>query len=385
MSIPEKIEFNRPAKYQRIDVLGSGACGETVRIRDEGMDAEFVAKKYCPVISKDDEPDLFHELLNRFRDEARILFRLNHPNIVRVFNYFDYSEYHTSYIIMEYISGSEILDHLRLHPANADRVFEGVVAGFAHLQSRNVLHRDIRPANIMIDDTGVPKIIDFGFGKHIGNGGDTMEGKSISLNWWCETPPEFSEGTYDFQTEVYFVGKLFQQAVESCNLDYFKYRLLLGSMCEPDRANRVESFSVVQGKIARGKFAELSFSNEEISTYRKFADQLTSLVSSVEADARFERDGDVIVTKLEELHRKSMLEETLPAPNNLAKILIVGGFRYWKNTDVYVEVVQKFVELLRGLSEEKRGVVVENLIMRLEAVERTAAKVYSDIDDEIPF
>lgn len=381
MNVPMEVEFNRPAKYTRMEVLGAGACGETVRIRDEAMDAEFVAKKYCPVVSESDDANTFEELLRRFRDEARILFRLNHPNVVRVFNYFDYSEHKTSYIIMEYVEGSEILDFLKANPAAADRVFEGVVAGFGHLQLRGVLHRDIRPANILVSENGNPKIIDFGFGKQIEVDASAEE-KSISLNWWCEIPPEFGEGIYDFQTEVYFVGKLFQLAVETCQLSDFKYLRLLGKMCEKDRARRTASFADIQREILRGKFSDLSFTETEISTYRAFAEELSELISSISADARLESDPQTIVSKLEELYRKTMLEETLVAPNKLAQIFVKGDFKYWTSAKVYVETMLKFLELLRGLSEEKKGIVLENLVLRLEAKERTRD---SYVDDEIPF
>ncbi|WP_170429270.1 serine/threonine protein kinase [Ruegeria arenilitoris] len=382
MSKTKKIEFNRPAKYTLLDVLGNGACGETVRLRDEGMDADFVAKKYLPIISENQDPALFSELLGRFRDEARILFRLNHPNVVRVFNYFDYSEYKTSYILMEYVSGLELLDYLKQNPANADRVFEGVVDGFAHLQLRGVLHRDIRPANILIEESGTPKIIDFGFGKEIDLEQSTDDRKSISLNWWCETPPEFDDSIYDFQTEVYFVGKLFQLAIQECGLSDFKYRLLLVSMCDPDRASRTGSFEDVKRSINEGKFSELSFSDGEIDTYRKFAGALSEVVSSIRSDARFDRDPGKVLGKLEELYRKTMLEEKLAAPNKLVSVFVLGAFRYWTSTEIEVETLLKFIELLRGLSEEKRSIVLDNLILRLEASERTEPKLE---DDDIPF
>lgn len=381
MTSPKQIEFNRPTKYDVINVLGRGACGETVHIRDEGMDADFVVKKYAPFISEEKNEQLFFELLDRFRDEARILFRLNHPNVVRVFNFYDYPEFKTAYIVMEHISGQEVLDYLREHPAHADKVFEGVIEGFTHLQSKEVLHRDIRPANIMVNGVGNPKIIDFGFGKRIDSEKPENNSKSVSLNWWCETPPEFSEEIYDLQTEVYFVGRLFQLAITECGLTDFKYRLLVHSMCEPERSKRTRTFADVQNSIGEGKFAELSFSHDEILTYREFSDELCSVISSIQTDARFERDHIKILAKLEDLYLKTMLEETLAAPNKLVSVFVLGAFRFWTKSDVLVETLIGFIELLRGLSNEKRSIVIDNLLLRLEASERTMP----ELDVEIPF
>ncbi|WP_165352731.1 protein kinase [Loktanella sp. IMCC34160] len=371
-------------KYKVVRKLGEGACGETIQLRDESMAADFVAKKYSPLISEDDDKELFGELFERFRDEARILFKLNHPNVVRVFNFYDYSEKKTAYILMEYVEGSEILAFLAERPSDADRVFEGIVEGFMHLQRQGVLHRDIRPANILVQSDGSPKIIDFGFGKSSITSERLAERKSISLNWWCETPPEFGVGIYDFQTEVYFVGKLFEHALSDGKLTNFRYNSLVQKMCELDRELRIESFQELQSEVSRGKFQELSFSKEEVSVYRCFADGLSSVISTVGSDARFERDADKITADLSNLYRNSMLEEFLPAPNQLVKIFVKGEFRYWTNRSIEVRAIQDFLEFIRSLPTEKRVVVVENIIARLEACERTKPSEY-DLDDEIPF
>ena len=224
--------------------------------------------------------------MDRFKDEARILFQRNEPNVVRGFKFFEYREHKTSYIIMEYVSGPDILEYLSHNPANADKVFEGVVNGFAHLQQQKILHRDIRPMNILVGENSVPKIIDFGFGKRVDF--DESQGeKSISLNWWCDTPPEFQDGIYDFQTEVYFVGMLFQKVVEDCNLTDFKYMPLLRNMIEPDRDARAQSFSDIQRAVIEGKFLELAFSEHEISAYRNFSRGVVGIVSSIQSDANF--------------------------------------------------------------------------------------------------
>jgi len=381
MATLKQIEFNRPAKYKVVKVLGRGACGETVQIRDDDMGCDFVAKKYHPIVSKDEEPGIFENLLDRFREEARILFQLNHSNVVRVFNFFDYREHKTSYIIMEFVSGPDIIEYLSHNPENADKVFEGVVDGFAHLQQRKILHRDIRPMNILVGENSVPKVIDFGFGKRM-DFEESQDEKSISLNWWCDTPPEFQDGIYDFQTEVYFVGKLFQKAVEECNLTDFKYMQLLRDMNEPDRTTRAQSFSEIQHAIIEGKFSELAFSEYEITAYRDFSNGLAGIVSKIRSDASFERDTSKLIGRLEAFYRRTMLEEVLAAPYKLVQIFVSGSFRYRLDADLKVATLRSFLDLLKGLSEEKRSIVVENLLMRLEAVEQTEP---SPFGDEIPF
>lgn len=382
MSVPKQIEFNRPKKYTYIEELGSGACGQTIRVRDEAMACDFVIKKYKPIVSKDSNPDFYLELLERFRDEARILFRLHHRNVVRVFNFFDYKEYSTSYIIMGYIDAKNILDFLQSNPAAADKVFEGVVEGFMHLQDNGILHRDIRPANILVEATGNPKIIDFGFGKQISNQLDSNDLKSISLNWWCETPSEFEQDIYNFTTEVYFVGKLFQLAINEYGLSEFKYTSLLRKMCEHEPKDRCPSFSEIYSRIMEERFEELAFSESEIAVYRQFSSGLVSTISSFRSDIKFERDVVKIMERLEELYRKNMLEEFLPSTSSLISVFCLGSYKYFKDQDLRLDTINSFVKLLRGISEEKRSVVLENLLSRLDAITKFVPK---NIDDEIPF
>ncbi|MGO7154562.1 protein kinase domain-containing protein [Rhizobium leguminosarum] len=380
--LPKTIEFNRPAKYKALKRLGAGACGETVLIHDENMDCYFVAKKYSPVFAQSESPDDFSELLTRFNYEARILFRLNHPNIVRVYSYYDYREFHTAYILMEYIDGENIVDFTRRNPSMLDNIFEKIIDGFSHLEEKNILHRDIRPLNILVDQIGNPKIIDFGFGKRLEDVHEDA-GKSITLNWWCETPPEFSRSIYDFQTEVYFVGKLFEQIITEEGLSGFKYLKLVRTMCERNRDKRFKTFSEVKNAVIAGQFEELSFSPEETRAYRSFANTLSYIISSIDPSTKYERDHDKITPGLDAIYRQSMLEENVPRPNRIASVFIRGSFKYYTNHPFETEILKNFLSTLKSLPPDKQSIVLENLLTRLDAVQRTKPK--PDLDDDIPF
>ena len=284
--LPTEIEFNRPRKYRTIRVLDGGACAQTALVHDDDMGIDLVIKKYQPIVSAKDEPRFYRELLDRFRDEAKILFKVNHPNIVRVFNFFDYREANTSYIVMEFVEGDDILSFLSKNAIDCEKVFEKLISGFAHLEGRGILHRDIRPMNILVTAGGDPKIIDFGFGKVV-DGIERNESKSISLNWWCDPPPEFSESLYDFQTEVYFLGKLFEQAIQANSLSDFKYLNLVRKMCEPSRASRFASFSEINKSIIGGKFRNIDFSENEIEIYRDFSHELFHHFSEIDQNAKY--------------------------------------------------------------------------------------------------
>lgn len=380
----KEIEFNRPKKYRTVRVLGRGACGETILIHDDEMDIDLVVKKYAPHAGLGITPssDRFAELMSRFKEEARILFQLNHPNIVRVYNFYDYNEQNTGYITMEYVPGTDIEQFLSQNPLSFDSVFEKAIAGFEHLESKGILHRDIRPANLLVSESGEPKIIDFGFGKLLELKDDPVS-KSISLNWWCDTPPEFSQSIYDAQTEVYFVGKLFEHVAASKAFTGSKHTNLIARMCEPDRAKRFESFREIYNSLRKDLFDTLRFNQLEIKQYRAFAGSLASLFVSIDADANYERDISVIKDRLRRLHENVMLEEVLPAPSALGRIFVRGSYRYRPSTSIDVVVVKEFLDLLLNLNRQKGEIVLANIFSRLDAINRVSSK--QDLDDEIPF
>jgi serine/threonine-protein kinase len=380
--LPKTIEFNRPTKYKALKRLGAGACGETVLIHDENMDCHFVVKKYSPIFAQSESPDDFSELLRRFNHEARILFRLNHPNIVRVYIYYDYKEFNTAYILMEYIDGENIVDFSHRNPSVLDTIFEKVIDGFAHLEEKNILHRDIRPMNILVSENANPKIIDFGFGKSLESTDQDAE-KSITLNWWCETPPEFARSVYDFQTEVYFVGKLFEQIITEEGLSGFKYMKLVRTMCERSRDKRYKAFSEVKNAVNEGQFEELSFSYSETTAYRNFTNSICYILSSIDTSSKYERDHDKITSNLETIYRRSMLEEHIAAPNNIISAFIKGPFKYWSSRRFETEILRDFLAMLKAMSADRQSIILENLSTRLDSVERTKPKF--DADDDIPF
>ena len=373
------IEFNKPKKYRRVKILGEGACGQTIQIRDDEMKIDLVVKKFKPNSSIEEGSEVYTALLERFCEEARILFRINHPNVVRVYNYYDYRNCGTSYIIMELVEGSNVVDFAKNNPNHVDKIFEKIVNGFVHLESEDILHRDIRPENILVSADGEPKIIDFGFGKQVGADNQSV-GKSISLNWCGTQPPEFDESIYDVQTEVYFLGKLFQTIIENGTLSEFKYTSIIRDMCSTARDKRPSSFSDVWNRMMSGQFEELSFTNDERAVYGSFSDGLVLIFATIGTNPEYCRDTNEVIERLDDLYRNVMLEEFIYAPDKLGQIFVRGKFDCEEGSKLEVSCLKNFLGMLKGLSEEKRHIVLGNILTRLDSVERPGF----DFDD-IPF
>ncbi len=259
------IRFLRKKDYKFIKEIGQGGTGKTILLKDEIIDEKFICKKYSPYCSEYQK--LFFD---NFKDEIKLLHLANHKNIVRVFNYYLYPENHTGYLLMEFIDGKNISTYLRDNPDKLDDVFLQTINGFLHLEQMDILHRDIRPDNILVSDEGIVKIIDFGFGKKIDFESDFN--KRISLNWRYSPPNDFNEEKYDFKTEMYFLGKLFEEIIIENNFNNFRYKEILKNMVKIDYNDRIQSFFELYREIISESTYDVIFSDKEKEIYRNFAD-----------------------------------------------------------------------------------------------------------------
>jgi len=371
------IKFIRQRDLQFVKELGRGACGKTVLLYDDVIEEDFVCKKYSPI-----EDELKEELFENFIREIKLLHLANHTNIVRVFNYYLYPDLFSGFILMEHIDGTDIEDHIKKHPEQLDGLFLQCIAGLRYLESIGVLHRDIRPKNILVTENGAVKIIDLGFGKKVQKTSDFD--KSVTLNWWCDPPKDFETQTYNFCTEVYFVGKMFEKIIMDYALENFAYKQLLTQMCQYDSNHRISSFAEIEKSISAEKLSEGSFPNSDLATYRKFASDISAAITGIETQTKYYEDVSIVERKLEEVYRKVMLEEFVPKSNIVLSCFLNGSYRYSTKYFIKVENLRKFVELIRSCSAERKVLVLDNLLSRLDAAKRFNTKPF-DFADDIPF
>lgn len=370
----EIVKFVRERDYIIKQKLGNGACGSTVLMHDDVFGCDIVCKKFDPMegTSRDD-------LYEGFAREIRLLYKILHPNVVRVFNAYLYPKRKVGYILMEYVQGVDVEDFLKDRPEMINQVFLQFVRGFAHLEDIGILHRDIRPANLLVDEQGNGKIIDFGFGKEVQHTEDFD--KSVSVNLWCSPPSEFSNKIYDFTTEVYFLGNLFKMIIEDYTIENFKYNAIIERMCRMSHSDRISSFTEVAVSCSGAVTRQEDFTNDEIVAYRNFAEAITEAFSSIESSAKYQDDPNLMLKNLESFFGSVRLETHVTNNVALLRILVKGPFRYNPHKKIPVAVVSDFVALLRTLSFGRQRIVLANLHMRLEAIRRYDNRT----DDDLPF
>ena len=233
----------------------------------------------------------------------------------------------------------------------------------------------------MVREDGTVKIIDFGFGKEVKRSTDFQ--KSISLNWWCQVPNEFSASRYDFCTEVYFVGKLFEQIVQNNEIASFKYLETLRKMCQPDPNKRLQSFAEVEKMIRSDQFPEIDFTEEELESYRAFADSLSRYISKIKAGCKYVHDLTVIKAQLADKYKSFMLEKTVPVPSEVVFCFMDAAHYFNSHAPIPVSVVRDFVRLLKSCPEEKSRIILANLQTKLDSIPRYTEK--DEPADDVPF
>lgn len=370
------VPFLRRRDYRLLKELGKGGCGKTVLLRDEFIDQLYVCKKYEPPTEAQRQL-----LFEHFVKEVKLLHDLSHRNVVRVYNHYLYPDHCAGYILMEYVDGLTIDKYIAQHPDAINEVFLQTIAGFCYLEQVGVLHRDVRVQNLMVRNDGVLKIIDLGFGKRVSAPRDFA--KSISLNWPFDPPQEFEESRYDFATEMYFVGKLFEELIRANNLDQFKHRNVLRQMCQQSPSKRFASFRELDQQIGADRFSEIEFANAELNAYRAFAAEVTHHITKIEVRAKYNDDAERITEELAAAHRTCMLETQVPDCAMVLRCIVTGQFYYRKN-GMDVSSVRGFVELMKSCGPEKRRIIMANLHTRLDAITRFDEQQELRAD-EIPF
>lgn len=385
LKVGEIIEFNRVKQFKYIKPLGVGGTGDTHLFEDETTDMLFAFKKYVP---KDTSyKDEFYE---RFVDEIKILFKISHPNIVRIYNYYLYPEIKLGYLQMEYVDGVSI-DNFQPYAWGKEwsELFIDVIRAFEYLENNDILHRDIRPANVLIDKYENVKIIDFGFGKKLDS--EERDGKSVLLNWPVTELPEetYYKGIYNHQSEIYFVGKLFQNILEE-NIGDFCFNHIIQKMIKTKPSQRYRSFIEVSKEISAGIISKIDFSDSEKEIYISFADELSNKITKFNDGFSPLNDINTTTAMLATLIKDSSLEKYIQANNRLINCFVSGSYTYNTRQDIEVECLKQFYEFFISLTSFKQKIVLDNIYTRLslikvEIVDDCRFKFNNHLDKKMTF
>lgn len=189
-------------QYELVGEIGRGAMGVVLQARQRSIGRMVAVKFLLPQFYED------RESLRRFRAEASILARLNHPNVVQVLTFEDRSE--SPYLVLEYVAGKSLGKLLQANgpmPAwSALKVMEQVLLGLEQAHQAQVIHRDLKSENILVTEGGVPKIVDFGLAKLTeGRGNQTDSGVILGTPEYM-SPEQVRGDDLDGRSDLYSAG-----------------------------------------------------------------------------------------------------------------------------------------------------------------------------------
>ncbi len=187
-------------RYEIIRPVGSGGMAEVFLAHDNLLDRNVAVKMLRDQFLAD------KDLLEQFRREAKSAARLIHPYIINIYDVV--SEGDVQYIIMEYVDGITLKEYLKEHKLPLNAVLEIAVRladALQHAHSRNIIHCDIKPQNILIDKYLNPKITDFGIAKMISNQ-TTVYTAAVMGSVHYISPEQAVGGKITASSDVYSLG-----------------------------------------------------------------------------------------------------------------------------------------------------------------------------------
>jgi tRNA A-37 threonylcarbamoyl transferase component Bud32 len=199
-----------PERYEPLEILGQGAMGVVYKARDRDLDRIVAIKTIHPnsVASGHD----VNAIATRLSQEAMAAARLGHPGIVAVYDVGRVAD--TPYIVMEYFTGrtlAEMLEAGALPPARAVDVALQVCRALEYAHAQGVVHRDIKPTNIMVDARGHAKLTDFGVARLVdkpANETPVMVGTPAYMS-----PEQARGGAADARSDVFALGAVLYETL----------------------------------------------------------------------------------------------------------------------------------------------------------------------------
>jgi serine/threonine-protein kinase len=194
--------------YKIVSKIGKGGMGDIYKAVQEPLNRTVALKILPPQLSRDEE------FAKRFETEAKAISLLQHQNIVSIYDYGE--DNGLRFFAMQFVDGTDlgryIADNKMLPIAEIIDLSKQICRGLRYAHSFNIIHRDIKPQNVLLEKSGVARLSDFGIAKIFSSTNITMTGSAVGTPEYMS--PEQAQGkTLDQQTDIYSLGVLMYEMV----------------------------------------------------------------------------------------------------------------------------------------------------------------------------
>lgn len=206
--VPSKID-----KYSILSEIGRGGMGSVYLALDEVLNRKVAVKELKIDEQKKKDPEAYNILIRRFKKEAQVLAQLNHKNIVSVFDIIDHNQ--NQYIIMEYLNGKNLEELLNLQGIfsieSAVSVVSDTCLALDYIHKKSIIHRDVKPSNIIILEDDTVKLTDFGVTRDLNSATMTQDGSLVGTIAYAS--PEQDSRDLDGRSDIFSLGVVFYELV----------------------------------------------------------------------------------------------------------------------------------------------------------------------------
>jgi serine/threonine protein kinase len=248
-------------KYKIIRLIGEGGMASVYEAEHEMLGTKVAIKVLNPILSSN------AQIKERFRNEAKLMASLDHPNITKVID-FDEQPQQLS-IVMEFLNGEDLNQKIKRNGALNEKeltdVFSQTLSAFQYAHDKGIVHRDIKPSNIFLLPNGHVKILDFGIAKLFGQGSEmTQTGTQMGTPVYMSPEQVKADKTIDHRSDIYSLGVTMFFAIQGkppykseteSQFDIFnkivyepiptlgqsKFKDLVNKACQKDRNQRFQS------------------------------------------------------------------------------------------------------------------------------------------------
>ena len=271
--------------YEIKALIGEGGMGDVYLGEHTSIGRKVAIKALKPELSSNEE------IRKRFKNEAKVMAKLQHPNIVGLYDF--HEDESGLYLIMEYVEGVELAEKIKSlsEPMDLDEAKKTmllILKAFEYAHENGIVHRDVKPANVLISKAGIVKVLDFGIAKIVGNEqfNLTKDGSNVGTAYYM-SPEQVQGKVLDKRSDVYSLGVTFYEMLagfcpyKSLTTEYAIYNKIV----QEPLASLVDTmggqYSKVWGVISKATEKDLSSRYQDIGEMIIDLEQVDRVVEAV--------------------------------------------------------------------------------------------------------